>query len=244
MQKLTGRVRAAVQKYGMIEDGDVIAVGLSGGKDSVALLCALAALREYYPKRFEVKAITADLRFDGVDTDLSALQALCGRLGVEYIVRRTQLAQIIFEERQESNPCSLCAKMRRGVLHAAAKEAGCSKLALGHHMDDAVETFLMNLLRGGRIDCFSPVTYLSKRELTVIRPLILAEESLVAGAVKRAGLPVVKSKCPMDKTSERAKTKQLVRELNRDYDALREKILGAMEKGGVAGWDAVTADRR
>lgn len=236
MQKLMSRMRAAMEKYNMIEDGDKIAVGLSGGKDSVALLCALAEMRRFYPKKYELIAVTADMRFDGVDTDYSSLEELCKKINVPYVIKRTDLADIIFNIRKESNPCSLCAKMRRGILHDMAKENGCNKVALGHHMDDAAETFLMNLLKGGNLDSFCPVTYLSRKDLYIIRPMVLASESLIAGAVKQNALPIVKSKCIMDKTSERQKTKDLIRELNKEYPMLREKIIGALQRKGIDNW--------
>ena len=236
MQKLMSRMRAAMEKYDMIEDGDRIAVGLSGGKDSVALLAALAEMRRFYPKNFEVIAITVDMRFDNADTDYTVLEELCKRLDVPFVVKRTELADIIFNIRKESNPCSLCAKMRRGILHDAAIENGCNKVALGHHMDDAVETFFMNLLKGGNISSFFPVTYMSRKDIYIIRPMVLASEALVAGAVKHCDLPVVKSKCPMDKTSEREKTKELVRTLNKEYPQLREKVIGALQRRGIDNW--------
>lgn len=236
MQKLMSRIRAAMEKYNMIEDGDRIAVGLSGGKDSVALLAALAEMRRFYPKKFDVIAITVDMRFDNTDTDFSLLEEFCKRIDVPFVVKRTELADIIFNIRKESNPCSLCAKMRRGILHDVAVENGCNKVALGHHMDDAVETFFMNLLKGGNISSFFPVTYMSRKDLYIIRPMVLASESLVAGAVKHSDLPVVKSKCPMDKTSEREKTKELVKMLNKEYPQLREKVIGALQRRGLDNW--------
>lgn len=236
MQKLMSRMRAAMEKYDMIEDGDRVAVGLSGGKDSVALLAALADMRRFYPKKFELVAISVDMRFDNKDTDYTILQELCDKLDVPFIIKRTELADIIFNIRKETNPCSLCAKMRRGILHDVAIENGCNKVALGHHMDDAVETFFMNLLKGGNISSFFPVTYMSRKNLYIIRPMVLATEALVAGAVKHSALPVVKSKCPMDHTSEREKTKELVRNLNKDYPQLREKVIGALQRRGLDNW--------
>ena len=176
MQKLIGLMRKAIQKYDMIQPGDRIAVGVSGGKDSVALLAGLAKLREFMGIDYEIVAITLDYRFGGVDSDFSELQKLCDELKVEYIVKPTEIGQIIFDIRKESNPCSLCARMRRGCLHDAAKENNCNKIALGHHYDDAVETFVMNLFNEGRVGCFQPVTYLSRKDLTLIRPMVLAEE--------------------------------------------------------------------
>ncbi len=236
MQKLMSRMRAAMEKYNMIENGDRIAVGLSGGKDSVALLAALAEMRRFYPADFEVVAITVDMRFDNKDTDYTELENLCERINVPFVVKRTELADIIFNIRKESNPCSLCAKMRRGILHDVAIENGCNKVALGHHMDDAVETFFMNLLKGGNISSFFPVTYMSRKDIYIIRPMVLASEALVAGAVKHGNLPVVKSKCPMDHTSERQKTKELVQSLNKEYPQLREKVIGALQRRGIDNW--------
>lgn len=230
------RMRAAMQKYDMISPGDKIAVGVSGGKDSVALLYALSQMRRFYPAEFEVVALTLDPCFGGAPADYSAIEKLCGEIGVEYVIRRTQLWELIFEVRKEENPCSLCARMRRGILHDEAKKAGCNKIALGHHLDDAVETFYMNLLKGGNIGCFSPVTYLSRRDITLIRPMIYADESEVAGAAKHEGLPIVKSKCPVDGATERQRTKELVKVLEKDYGAIREKTIGALERAGVDGW--------
>ncbi len=236
MQKLMSRMRAAMEKYEMIEDGDRIAVGLSGGKDSVALLAGLAQMRRFYPVKFEIVAITVDMRFNNIDTDFSVLEEFCKSIDVPFVIKRTELADIIFNIRKEPNPCSLCAKMRRGILHDVAIENGCNKVALGHHMDDAVETFFMNLLKGGNISSFFPVTYMSRKDLYIIRPMVLASEALVAGAVKHSALPVVKSKCPMDKTSEREKTKELVKSLNKEYPQLREKVIGALQRRGLDNW--------
>ena len=236
MQMLMSRMRAAMEKYNMIEEGDVVAVGVSGGKDSLALLYALSEMRRFYPVKYEVKALTADMRFFGEKTDFSEITALCNKLGVEHIIRETELYHIIFETRKEKNPCSLCARMRRGILHDMTKEAGCSKLALGHHMDDAAETFMMNLLSGGRIESFRPVTYLSRKELTMIRPMIFATEKEVASAARKTDLPTVESPCPMDKTSNRNEMKQLLIELEKTYPSLKEKITGGLSKSGISGW--------
>ncbi len=230
------RMRAAMEKYDMVAPGDVIAVGVSGGKDSLALLAALAELRRFYPVPYTLKAVTADPCFFGKPTDYGEIEALCEALGVPYTVRRTELYRVIFETRKETNPCSLCARMRRGILHDMCKEQGANKLALGHHMDDAAETFMMNLLSGGTLGSFKPVTYLSRKDITVIRPMIFAGEREVAHAARAAGLPVVKSPCPMDKTSEREKVKNLLRELGESYPALDQKLIGALQKAGLDGW--------
>lgn len=220
----------------MIEAGDKIAVGVSGGKDSLALLYALAKLRDFYPKPFSLVAITLDYQFNGIAEDYTAIEALCKELQVEYIVRRTNLWEVIFETRKEKNPCSLCAKMRRGLLHDTAVANGCNKVALGHHLDDAAETFLMNLLNGGKIGCFSPVSYLSNKKLYLIRPLIFAYEKDVAAAARRANLPVVKSRCPMDKVSNRQNMKELLKSLEKEYPAVRKKIIGALERSHIDNW--------
>ena len=236
MKQILSLMRAAVDKYNMIDENDVIAVGVSGGKDSLVLLQGLALLSNFYPKKFVVKAITADPMFYNQPGKYDEIQALCDKLGVEYRIEPTELYHIIFETRKEKNPCSLCAKMRRGVLHRVAKEMGCSKLALGHHQDDAAETFMMNLFHEGRIGCFSPVTYLSRKDITVIRPFCLLPETKIKSAVKRLGLPVVKSACPAAGTTAREEMKTLLRGLNTDYRGVKERIIGALRRGDIDGW--------
>ena len=233
-KRLLSFVRRAVDDYNMIEEGDKIAVGVSGGKDSLALLSALARLRLFYPKKFDVVAVTVDMGFEG--GDFSPIEAFCESLGVEYIVEKTEIAKIIFDVRKESNPCSLCAKMRRGSLHAAAVNAGCNKVALGHHYDDAVETFMMNLFFEGRIGCFSPKSYLSNRKITLIRPLIYAQEKDVRYFVRRQELPVLKSLCPEDHATERENMKKLLHDLERNNEGLRHRIFHAMCKSEVDGF--------
>lgn len=236
MQKLLGCVRAAVDSYGMIEDGDKIAVGVSGGKDSVALLCVLARMRAFYPKNYSLEAVTADMRVGGVDGDFSPIAELCDVFGINYTVKRTDLWEIIFETRKEENPCSLCARMRRGLLHDMAKELSCNKIALGHHLDDAAATFMMNLLSEGRVGCFSPVTYLSRKDLTMIRPFALTRERDIISAAERLSLPVIKSACPADKNTSRERVKELLTALGRDYGDVEEKIAGALRRGEIDRW--------
>ncbi len=236
MKKLLSLTRAAIDKYNMIEEGDKIAVGVSGGKDSVALLYVLARIRSFYSKHFDLVAVILDYQFNGESQDFEVLQTLCDNLNVPLVIRKTNLWEVIFEIRKEKNPCSLCAKMRRGILHDVAKEQGCNKVALGHHADDAAETFMMNLLNGGNIGCFSPVSYLSNKDLYQIRPLVFAFEADVERAVKRENLPVVKSKCPADKNTNREEMKQFLAELEKTYPGARKKILGAMERGHVSAW--------
>ena len=215
-QELLSLARAAVQRYDMIAPGARVAVGVSGSKDSVALLCTLARLRDFYPVPFTLTAITLDPCFNGAENDYGTIAALCEELRVPYIVRRTRLYEVVFRERQESNPCSLCARMRRGALHKAAKEAGCDTVALGHHKDDAAETLLMNLLSGGSLGCFSPKTWLDRQELTLIRPLVFADEKQIAAAVRREGWPVVKSACPVDGCTNRQRARSCSRSSRRN----------------------------
>ena len=236
MQKLLSYMRSACQQYEMIKDGDRIAVGVSGGKDSMALLAAMADLRLFYPRKFELVAITLDPRFGGEDADYSAIEEFCREREIEYIIKRTQLAEVIFDIRKESNPCSLCARMRRGALHDAAKAAGCNKIALGHHLDDVAETFIMNLFNGGTLDCFMPVTYLSRKDIYMIRPMIFARESDCARVVRRGNLPIVKSKCPADGTTERQEVKEFLNSLEKKYGNVRDKILGAMQRKQINGY--------
>ena len=222
--------------------GDRIAVGVSGGKDSLALLCVLSELRKFYPEKYDLCALMLDMGFDASETvgaapsDTSEIAELCSRLGVEFHVKRTEIARVIFDVRKESNPCSLCARMRRGSLHDLAKEYGVNKLALGHHFDDAAETVMLNLFFEARIGCFSPVTYLSRKDLTMIRPLLLTEERDIKTFGKKASLPVMKSPCPMDKTSERAKMKDMLHAFDREHRGLYTRIVGAVERGGIDGW--------
>ncbi len=238
MRRLMSQMRSCIEHYKMIEDGDKICVCVSGGKDSVALLAALANMRRFLPWKFEVHALSLNMNFGGVPTDFSEIAELCHRLRVPYTVKYTQIGEIIFDVRREENPCSLCARMRRGALHDAAKEMGCNKIALGHHLDDAVETFFINLLRGGSIGCFSPVTYLSRKDITMIRPMVYSFEKDVTHAVRSANLPVCKSNCPADGNTERQRIKDLIRTLEKDYDVLRKKTITALQNAELDGWRA------
>lgn len=242
MQKLLGYVRCTLDKYKMIEEGDRIAVAVSGGKDSVALLAALGAIRKFYPIKFSLTAITIDPCFNKQETDYSPIENLCEEMDIPYIIKRTELGTIIFETRKEKNPCSLCARMRRGLLHDTAKEAGCNKIALGHHLDDAAETFMMNLFSGGRISCFSPVSYLSRKDLYMIRPLVLARESIITSAAERNHLPVVKSMCPADGITHRQKMKDFLINLEKDYPGIQEKIVSAMTLADIDRWGDINPD--
>lgn len=238
MKELLSRCRAAVDRWDMIPDGARVAVGISGGKDSLCALLALAELRRFYPNRFELTALSADPCFGGRETDFSAVTAWCETLGVPHIVRRTRLWEIVFEERKEPNPCSLCARMRRGILHRMAKEAGCDTVALGHHADDAAETVMMNLLHGGCTDGLPPKSWLDRSELTVIRPLYFCDERLCARVARREELPVVASGCPVDGMTERKHVRDIIEGLSADYPDIKAKLIRA---GGFSGEPGETA---
>ncbi|HIV85725.1 MAG TPA: tRNA 2-thiocytidine(32) synthetase TtcA [Candidatus Monoglobus merdigallinarum] len=229
MRKILSRLRRAVDDYNMIEEGDRIAVGVSGGKDSLTLLCALSELRRFYPKCFELVGVSIDMGFDG--TDFSEVAALCQRLGVEYIVEKTDIAEVVFDIRQEKNPCSLCAKMRRGGVNDLAVKNGCGKVALGHHNEDVIETFFLSLFYEGRLSCFSPVTYLSRRDIHVIRPMIYVPEGDIKGFAKRSALPVVLSNCPMDGKSKRRDMRGFIDERRREDKFFKTKMMHAIQTG-------------
>ena len=234
MQRLMGLVRRCVEDYNMIEDGDKIAVGVSGGKDSLVLLKLLAALRGYHNKAFEVEAITIDM---GLGMDYTGIEALCRELAVPYTVVKTEIGPIIFDYRKEKNPCSMCAKMRRGALNQALLDQGCNKLALGHHYDDAVETFLMSLIYEGRISCFQPVTHLDRTGITQIRPMLYIHEKTVDAFARRMELPVLENRCPVDKHTKREEVKELIFNLVKAYPDLKERIFGAMQRYPLEAWE-------
>lgn len=236
---LLSYVRRAVDDYNMIEEGDRIAVGISGGKDSLTLLAALAGLKRFYPKKFELVAITEDMGFEG--SDYSAIAEFCKSLDVKYHIEKTDIAKIVFDIRKESSPCSLCAKMRRGALNGSAKKFGCNKVALGHHYDDAVETFMLNLFFEGRIGCFRPVTYLSRMDVTVIRPMIYMPEKDVRAYASAASLPVTKSLCPADGNTQREEMKELLQALDKTNKGLKYRIFGAIQRGEIDGWKNIGA---
>lgn len=235
MKRLLSYTRRAIDDYSMIEEGDKIAVGVSAGKDSLTLLCAMAYLRRFYPKKFDLIAITIDMGFEG-GMDFTPIKELCEKLDVPYHIIPTQISKIIFDVRKESNPCSLCAKMRRGALHNAAKELGCTSVALGHHFDDVVETFMLNLFFEGRLGCFSPVTHLSRVGIKLIRPMIYMPEKDVKEFTNKNELPVITSPCPADKTTERESMKQLLHSLERENKGLRYRIFGAITRGELDGF--------
>ena len=234
LNEFTGTVRRAVDDYDMIQAGDKVAVGVSGGKDSLVLLLALKHLQSFYPKPFELEAITIELGFEGMD--FAPVAELCREKDIPYTCLKTDIKEIVFDVRKEDNPCSLCAKMRRGALNDAIRQRGINKLALGHHFDDAVETFMLSLLFEGRVSCFRPVTYLDRSGVTQIRPLIYAGEQKIANLAQSLNLPVVENPCPQDKGSKRYEVKQLLKALGRDYPDMRSKVFGAMQRLPLPGW--------
>ena len=234
LQQLYSLTRKAIDDYKMIEDGDKIAVGISGGKDSLTMLYALHGLMRFYPKKFQIHAVTVDLGFGNLNLD--EIKRLCAEMNIEYTIINTDIAQIIFEEREETNPCSLCAKMRKGALNQAIKDAGCNKVAYAHHKDDVVETMLMSLIYEGRVHTFSPVTYLDRMDLTVIRPLIYMNEADVIGFVNKYQVPVVKSPCPADGHTKREYVKNLLRDINLETPGVKERMFTAIKNSNVKGW--------
>lgn len=244
MQKILGYVRKACQEFDLIEDGDKIAVGVSGGKDSLVLLAALAGFRRFSEHPFELHAISLDPQFKGQKTNYDSVKRMCDGLDIPFTLIETDIAEIVFEIRKEPNPCSLCAKMRRGALHDAAIANGCNKLALGHHNDDVIETFIMNLFREGRVGCFAPKTYLSRKDITLIRPLVFAPEAQVAACCRRNGFEVVKTKCPVDKTTTRQTTKEWLAEMEHKDKGFKLRMFGALRRSGVNGWGFTDGAKR
>ena len=234
LQQVLSNVRKAVDDYHMIDDGDRIAVGISGGKDSLTLLYALSNLQQFYPKSFELQAVTVDMGFHNVNFD--KIKSLCDSLNVEYTLIKTEISQIIFDVRKESNPCSLCAKMRKGALNSTLKELNCNKLAYAHHKDDVIETMLMSLIFEGRWHTFLPVTYLDRTEITVIRPLLYMNEVDIIGFTNKYNVPVLKSACPVDGHTKREYIKQLIRQINLENPGVKDRMFTAIRNGNMEGW--------
>lgn len=238
LQQVLSYVRRAADDYHMIQEGDRIAMGISGGKDSLTLLYALHGLQRFYPQHFELHAVTVDLGFQNLD--LSRIESICrNELQIPYTIVKTDIADVIFEQRKEANPCSLCAKMRKGALNDAIKKEGCNKVAYAHHKDDVVETMLMSLIFEGRFHTFSPVTYLDRTGITVIRPLLYMNEADVIGFVNKNQVPVVKSPCPADGHTKREYVKQLLRQLNLENPGVKERMFTAITTGNLQGWPVV-----
>ena len=246
MERILSYVRRCVEDYDMIQAGDRVAVGVSGGKDSLTLLAALARLSAFYPKPFTVEAFTLDMgHADGREgMDFSGVEAYCREIGVPFTLLHSEIHHIIFDLRKEKNPCSMCAKMRRGALHSALQERGLNKIALGHHYDDAVETFFMSLIFEGRLSCFQPVTWLDRTQITQIRPLLYCGENLIRHTVERLQLPVVHNPCPANGSTKRQEIKELIYELNGRYPGLKARTFGAMQRLPLPEWGPVEHRRR
>ena len=227
-------MRKAVEDYNMIEDGDRIAVGVSGGKDSLTLLTVLRSLQDFFPKKFEIEAITLTMGIG--EFDLTPVKELCSKIGVNYTIEETLIGKIVFEERQEKNPCSLCANLRRGALHNVAKRLNCNKVALGHHRDDVIETLLLSTFYVGRFHTFSPVTHLERKDLYLIRPLIYTEEREIKGFVKSYGLQTVPSPCTVNGATKRQYIKELLLQMSKDNREIKSNIFGAVKRSGIDAW--------
>ncbi|MGL4606393.1 MAG: tRNA 2-thiocytidine biosynthesis TtcA family protein [Eubacteriaceae bacterium] len=227
MKKILGPLRRGVEKYKMIKPGDRIAIGLSGGKDSTALLVAMKRFQYFSPIPFELEGITLDMGFGGMD--LTPLADLCAQLDVPYTIKKTQIGPIVFKEREEKNPCSLCARMKRGALHDFAIERQCRTIALGHHADDAIETFFLSLFYEGRINTFSPVTYLDRKDITLIRPLIFVKERDIISTFEVENLPIIKSTCPANGFTKREDMKNMIKNLRKTIPDMDDRVLGAIQ---------------
>ena len=234
LQQLLSFTRRAIDDYKMIADGDRIAIGISGGKDSLTLLYALHGLRRFYPHKFDLVAITVDLGL-GIQK-LDEIGELCKSLDIEYHIVKTEIGDIIFNERQESNPCSLCAKMRKGALNDAALSFNCNKIAYAHHRDDIIETMFLSLIYEGRFHSFSPYTYLDRTKLTVIRPMMYVSERDVIGFMNKMNLPVAKNPCPVDGHTKREYVKNLIRDIDKDNPGVKERFFRAIIDGNIKGW--------
>ena len=234
MQHILSLVRRAVDEYGMIEENDRIAVGCSGGKDSTLLLYALSKLAEFYPKKFSVIGIVVD---PGTGIDYSPLEEFCEKETIELKIKRTEISKIVFDVRKETNPCSLCSRLRRGSLNHAAVEAGAGKVALGHDRDDVIDTFFLSLIHESRLNTFQPVTYLSRKDLLVIRPMIYVPEKDIKRVVNRLSLPVITNPCVANGNTERESMKKLVHDIDVQYKGIRDRVFGAIERSGLEGWE-------
>ena len=237
LQKIMGQARRAIDDFNMIDEGDKIAIGLSGGKDSLTLLYALYNLRRYYPKKFDIMAITIHPGSDTFKTD--ELEKICKKLNIEYIVYNSNISEVVFDIRKEKNPCSLCANMRRGMLNSVAIEHGCTKIALGHHSDDVIETFLMSICLNGKIHTFSPVTYLSRSDVKVIRPFIYVSEKEIRAVARNLEFPLPQKCCPMDGASKREYMKDLIKDLSHDIPKLKANLFGAIKRSSIPGWENI-----
>ena len=237
MQKLLSPMRKCIRDYQMLSPGDRVVAGVSGGKDSIVLLRLLAELRAHSSTPFTLQAVTLDLGYE--EMDFSPVAALCNQLDIPYIIRETHLKEIIFDIRKEENPCALCAKMRRGILNDVALELGANKVALGHHYDDVIETFMLSMIYEGRISSFLPVTYMDRTGLTLIRPMIYLHEKTIAHFAQREQLPLIHNPCPADKNTKREDMKSLLYELEGRYPGLKDNIFGGLQRSPLPGWKPI-----
>ena len=234
MQKILGYLRKAIENYNMIDDGDKIAVALSGGKDSITLLMGLKALQRFFPKKFELIAISINPGFEFFNSEF--LKDTCSKIGVEYFEMESHIKEIVFDIRKEKSPCSLCANLRRGMLNSVAIEQGCNKLALGHNEDDVLETFFLNMLYAGNLSTFAPVSYMDRSKITLIRPLIYAPEKEIRKFIKRNGIEVMPKNCPMDGVSKREDMKEMLYKLTVKIPNVRANLIGAIKRAEINGW--------
>lgn len=235
MQKMLSYMRKAIENYNMINEGDKIAVGLSGGKDSITLLMGLKALQRFYPKKFEVVAISVNPGFEFFNSEF--LKSVCDKIGVEFIEEKSYIKEIVFDIRKEKNPCSLCANLRRGILNSSAIAHGCNKIALGHNEDDVLETFFLNLLYAGNLSTFAPTSYMDRSKITLIRPLIYAPEKDIKRFINRNNIQVMKKSCSIDGVSKREYMKDLLKDLSLDIPVVKTNIYGAIKRSNIKGWE-------
>lgn len=235
MQRILGYMRKAIDDYNMISDGDRIAVGLSGGKDSITLLIGLKNLQRFYPKKFELVAVSINPGFEEFNSEL--LSNLCNKFDVKFIEEKSHIKEIVFDIRKEKNPCSLCANLRRGIINSVALRENCNKIALGHNEDDVLETFFLNLLYGGSINTFAPSSYMDRSKITLIRPLIYAPEKYIRSFVKRNNIEVMPKVCPIDGVSKREDMKKLIFDLQEDIPNIRANLYGAIKRSTIKGWN-------
>lgn len=238
MQKILGYMRKAIEDYHMIDEGDKIAVALSGGKDSITMLMGFKALQRFYPKKFEIIAVSVNPGFEFFDSEF--LEKTCDDIGVPFFIEESHIKEIVFDIRNEKNPCSLCANLRRGILNSVAISEGCNKIALGHNEDDVLETFMLNLLYTGSISTFAPISYMDRSKITLIRPLIYAPEKSIRSFVKKNNIAVMPKACPMDGVSKREDMKKMIKDLQVDIPHIRANLYGAIRRSNIKGWESKT----
>lgn len=235
MQKILSYMRKAIEDFNMIEEGDKIGVALSGGKDSISMLLGFKALQRFYPKKFDIIAISINPGFEFFDTKI--LENICKQNEIPLIIENSHIKEIVFDIRNEKNPCSLCANLRRGILNSVAIREGCNKIALGHNEDDVLETFLLNLLYTGNISTFAPVSYMDRSQITLIRPLIYAPEKYIRKFIRKNNIEIMPKACPMDGHSKRENIKNLIQTLSLDIPTIKANLYGAIKRSNIKGWN-------